>query len=89
KLEFLFEQTFVQPPPTLRKILASTHHQTVTHSILHLARWDGKRLLWAKLIPPSPAKAASILSLSTQDKTVLFVLWQTRNKTILERIHLH
>ncbi len=88
KLEFLFEQTFVQSPLTPHKMLAPTCHQTATHSVLYLARWDGKRWRWIKLIPPSPAKATSILPLSTQDGTAIFILWQTRDKTILERIHL-
>ncbi|GBD00216.1 hypothetical protein HRbin17_02754 [bacterium HR17] len=87
-LELLLEQTFVQAPLYLTPFRKTpVPAQTVTHSVLYLVRWDGDKLRWAKLAPPSPAKVVSILPLSARDGIALFVLWQTRDKTLLERIY--
>jgi len=81
--ELLLQQWVIRKQPSFPFIASSS---TSPIHVLYLARIDGRRVRWAKIVPPSPAVSTCALPLQTHSGAALFVLWWTNDKMLLERI---
>ncbi|MCS7186341.1 MAG: VCBS repeat-containing protein [Armatimonadota bacterium] len=61
-------------------------HSSGTHDVPYFACFDGHKVRHTKVTLTSPAELAFALPVQTRDDAALFVLWQTKDKTLLERI---
>ncbi len=56
------------------------------HEILYLVQHDGRKVRWAKILPPSPARALHALPLKGRNGAAVFVVWQLEDKVVVERL---
>jgi hypothetical protein len=54
------------------------------HDILYFVRCDGRKVRWAKILPPSPARALHALPLKGRNGAAVFVVWQLEDKVVVE-----
>jgi len=56
------------------------------HDILYFVRCYGRKVRWAKILPPSPAKVLHALPLKGRNGAAIFVVWGMENKAVVERL---
>ena len=56
------------------------------HDILYFVRCDGKKVRWAKISPPSPARALHALPLKGRNGAAIFIVWELEDKVVVERL---
>jgi hypothetical protein len=56
------------------------------HDILYFVRCDGRKVRWAKILPPSPAIALHALPLKGRNGAAVFIAWQLEDKVVVERL---
>jgi hypothetical protein len=56
------------------------------HDILYFVRCDGRKVRWAKILPPSPARALHTLPLKGRNGAAVFIAWQLEDKVVVERL---
>jgi len=57
------------------------------HDILYLVQHNGRKVRWAKILPPSPAGALhDALPLKGRNGAAIFVVWELEDKSVVERL---
>jgi hypothetical protein len=57
------------------------------HDILYLVQHNGRKVRWAKILPPSPAGALhDALPLKGRNGAAIFIVWELEDKAIIERL---
>jgi len=56
------------------------------HDILYFVRCYGRKVRWAKILPPSPARALHALPLKSRNEVAIFVVWDMEDKVVVERL---